>query len=522
MVRHCIAYGCVNRSNKPEYSKLSWHSLPINNAKLLRTWLLKMKRKDPPVSKHSYLCSEHFSEDCFMRCVGGKRYLKSGSVPTRFSFSPEEKPKRKAPVYRSAARETTKSQVKDKVILNSQSNPVDNLAELESVNIPCQEYEIPNVTSDKAESVKSKEELLMEKLKEKEEEVKRLNECLEVQRKELEEELTEKMKQLELERELRKELESMFQQSLFNIDNIKSNSKLLRFYTGFPNYEVSSIVLSFLGRDTASKLVYSNTEQNDAQKREKAGPRRTLSVEEEFFLVLCRYKVGLLEEDLAARFRISQSLVSRIIVTWTKFMYYRFKELDIFPDRQIIELHKPACFKNKYKGTTVIIDATEIYIEKPSNPEAQQLTFSTYKNSNTLKALVGITPSGSVCFISDLYGGCISDKEITSKSGFIDKLQQGDEVMADRGFNIQKMLASKGVKVNVPPFMNQSGQFTEQEMLATRRIATLRIHVERAIERIKNYHILHFIPTTLCKSGLIDMIFFVCAMLINFLPPLAK
>ena len=60
------------------------------------------------------------------------------------------------------------------------------------------------------------------------------------------------------------------------------------------------------------------------------------------------------------------------------------------------------------------------------------------------------------------------------------------------------MLASKGVKVNGPPFMNQSGQFTEQEMLATRRIATLRIHVERAIERIKNYnHILDFIPTTL-------------------------
>jgi len=151
------------------------------------------------------------------------------------------------------------------------------------------------------------------------------------------------MKQLELERELRKELESMFQQSLFNIDNIKSNSKLLRFYTGFPNYEV----FSFLGRDSASKLVYSNTEQNDAQKRERTGPKRTLSVEEESFLELCRYKVGLLEEDLAARFRISQSLVSRIIVTWTKFMYYRFKELDIFPDRQIIELHKPACFKNK-------------------------------------------------------------------------------------------------------------------------------------------------------------------------------
>ena len=61
---------------------------------------------------------------------------------------------------------------------------------------------------------------------------------------------------------------------------------------------------------------------------------------------------------------------------------------------------------------------------------------------------------------------------------------------------------SQGVKVNVPPFVNQSGLFTEEEMLATRRI-----HGERAIERIKNYHILGFIPTTICKSGLIDIIF---------------
>ena len=134
-----------------------------------------------------------------------------------------------------------------------------------------------------------------------------LNERLEVQRKELEEELTEKMKQLELERELRKEFESMFQRSLFNIDNIKSNSKLLRFYTGFLNYEVCSIALSVLRRDAASTLVYSNTGQNDAQKGDKAGPKRTLSVEEEFFLVLCHYRDGLLDEDLAGRFRISGS-----------------------------------------------------------------------------------------------------------------------------------------------------------------------------------------------------------------------
>lgn len=300
---------------------------------------------------------------------------------------------------------------------------------------------------------------------------------------------------------------------------------MFKFYTGFQNYEVFSKVLNFLGREAASKLDYCNKELiQGLGLKDKPGPQRALSVEDEFFLLLCRCKVGLLEEDLASRFRISQSLVSKILTTWIKFVFFRFKELNIFPDRDIIELHKPQCFKDKYKGTTVIIDATEIYIEKPSNPEAQQLTFSSYKNSNTLKALIGITPSGSVCFVSQLYGGSISDKEITLKSGFIDKLQRDDEVMADRGFNIQEIpeVVRKGVKVNVPPFMNESGQFTESELLKTRRIATLRIHVERAIERIKNYHILESIPVTLCKNGLIDMIFFICAMFTNFLPPLVS
>jgi len=92
--------------------------------------------------------------------------------------------------------------------------------------------------------------------------------------------------------------------------------------------------------------------------------------------------------------------------------------------------------------------------------------------------------------------------------------------MADRGFNIKEMLASKGVKVNIPPFMNESGQFNESELLETRRIASLRIHVERAMERIKNYHILDFVQITLCMNGIIDMIFLVCAMLSNLLSPL--
>ena len=48
--------------------------------------------------------------------------------------------------------------------------------------------------------------------------------------------------------------------------------------------------------------------------------------------------------------------------------------------------------------------------------------------------------------------------------------------------------------------------------MATRRIATLRIHVERAMERIKNFQITHFFPGSLCHFA--EAIIFACAFLL--------
>ena len=143
----------------------------------------------------------------------------------------------------------------------------------------------------------------------------------------------------------------------------------------------------------------------------------------------------------------------------------------------------------------------------PSNPTAQQLTFSNYKNHNTLKALIGITPSRAVCFVSDLYGGNISDKKLTAGCGILKLLESGDTVMADRGFTIKDIFPA-GVTLNVPPRLNETGQLMENERVTTRRIASIRIHVERAIERVKDYQILHSIPNTIHNS--VNQLFCMC------------
>ena len=56
--------------------------------------------------------------------------------------------------------------------------------------------------------------------------------------------------------------------------------------------------------------------------------------------------------------------------------------------------------------------------------------------------------------------------------------------MADKGFTIREMLKEINVDLNLPPFLNGK-QLTADEVLKGRRIASLRIHVERAIRRIK-------------------------------------
>ena len=70
----------------------------------------------------------------------------------------------------------------------------------------------------------------------------------------------------------------------------------------------------------------------------------------------------------------------------------------------------PDSFRQKYPSTRVIIDGTEFHIEKLANPNVQASTWSNYKNTNTLKLLVGVTPNGVICFLSNLWGGRISDK----------------------------------------------------------------------------------------------------------------
>ena len=75
------------------------------------------------------------------------------------------------------------------------------------------------------------------------------------------------------------------------------------------------------------------------------------------------------------------------------------------------------------------------------------------------------------------------------RSGFLNlPFARGDSVMADKRFPVQDLLPH-GVSLNIPPFLGSKGQMTPEEVVQTQQIASLQIHVERAINKIKNFNI---------------------------------
>ena len=313
--------------------------------------------------------------------------------------------------------------------------------------------------------------------------------------------------------------------SKFSAACIKDDKKM-KFYTGIPTVSIFNVIFALIAKyfpnivywRGAKRFVSSKVKkhQRDRQTFHKVCKR------DQFLLTLMKLRLGLLNEDLANRFGISSATCSVIFTSWIKLLSKVLSTpLIAWLDREVVRSNLPKAFEGKYGKTRCIIDCTEVYIDRPKSLENQAKTWSDYKKHNTIKFLVAIAPSGFITFVSKCYGGRASDQFICQDSGFYKLLEYGDEVMADRGFQIQEDLLYYYCRLSIPPGARIKAQMTKTECSKTKDIANLRIHVERAINRIKTFRILkNTIPLTLIP--LADDIISTCAALCNIQAPLIR
>ncbi|XP_076067689.1 uncharacterized protein LOC143040483 [Oratosquilla oratoria] len=217
-----------------------------------------------------------------------------------------------------------------------------------------------------------------------------------------------------------------------------------------------------------------------------------LLAEDQLFLTIIKLRQDKDDIEVSILFRISQTYASKIVNVWINFMFFQLQEINFWPERNTVQDLMPVNFKKQFPSTRVILDATEVPIQKPSNVNSQSAKFSTYKNRNTLKTMIGCTPGELISYVSDSYDGSASDRQIIERSCLIQghMFESGDSIMADRGIRVQDLFALLDVKVNTPTMLQRKSQLEPQEVITNRRIASKRIHVERVIGIGKTFKIL--------------------------------
>lgn len=289
-------------------------------------------------------------------------------------------------------------------------------------------------------------------------------------------------------------------------DTFKDDDEKVRLYTGLPSFAVLMTLFNFLEPDLIQA-------QNSA-----------LTKFQKVILVLMRLKLNLSVQYLADQFKVLPGTISKTFQTNLNVMFVKLQSLIYWPTQDERRLTMPMEFRKFFglKIAVYIIDCFEIFIERSSKLKARAQTWSSYKHHNTVKYLIGISPQGSISYISQGYGGRASDKSVTNDSGFLEKLQYGDVVLADRGFDIAESVAQASSEVMIPAFTKGKSQLSAVDIEKTRTLAHVRVHVDRVIGLVRNKYVilqdtlpLDYLISSDGSIPTIDKILTVCCALTN-------
>ena len=122
-----------------------------------------------------------------------------------------------------------------------------------------------------------------------------------------------------------------------SLEEIQQSSDSCQFWTGFPNYGTFKALFDFLNEAAHLKTNWRGQATVESRHfseayKSKPGPTSKNSNEQEFLMVMIRLRAGLPLRDLAQRFGLSVSSVSKICTAWINLMYFELKKLCQMPD----------------------------------------------------------------------------------------------------------------------------------------------------------------------------------------------
>ena len=469
----CCAPGCQNWRGKSGCAGIRFYRIPRDKSVRL-TWLARINRADlrlKDVTENTRLCSAHFHNGA-----------KTNEQPLPVKFKHKTYPVCRRRVARQKGRSTSLSSVRapskrkpiistipvsssseareeDRVVASSDCACYSGVTEdpqpqTGAVGIPAQAPTNCGTTGIDLEADRCSLDLSSSPCTDSS--AAHSSGCAELERVKLE----NMYLRMQIERQA-KQIEKLTSPGL---ELVLCSDEMLAYYTGLPSKRVFTSLLCLIEKHMG--LLYSPSGH-------PRGPSRQLRPGEEFLMLLMRLRLALPERDLQFRFQLrDSSRVSKILSAWLPFLAKVLPPLMPWPRKSTVKKNMPQPFKtnSSYCRVRAILDCAEFEMEAPSALSLNAMTYSDYKGRNTVKVLFVVTPDGYISFVSSAYPGSISDNAITLKSGLLDRMDPGDEIMADKGFTLSNTeLQPRGIKLVLPPFRYGGSQFTAAEVETTKK-----------------------------------------------------
>ena len=521
MPKNCCAVGCSNVYTKR--SGIQFYRFPAD-AERRTKWIAAVGRNNWSPTEYTWICSEHFVSGAKSNNPLAPNYLPTlfkhieSSIKRKLEGRVQDFERRQG-AKRRRIEEAEKDKLDKEAAIQLQLKEQEANKKLEEEAERKRMEEI-NLEKQHQEALLRRHKMVLEnKRKQKEAEEQRDTSMVKERSKlihdmqkitEAHDGLMVKCKEmkhdLDVTNSAKSRLESMvdaLSSRVLNESAITNDERKVHYYTGLSSLTVLRAVFNI----TAKDLPIDDTQ--------------ACTLFEQFLITLIKLRLNLGDQDLAYRFAISQPSVSRYTSRWLDLLSTKLDFLIHWPDRQELMKIMPTDFRKHFKKCVIIIDCFEVFIERPTSLKARAQTYSNYKKHNTVKFLIGIMPQGSIAFVSKGWGGRVSDVYITENSGLLRNLLPGDLILADRGFTIEQILGLYCAEVKIPSFTKGKKQLSKLEVDTTRRLAQVRIHVERVIGLVRQkYRILQStLPINMIKCdddlSAVDKIVTICCALCN-------
>ncbi|XP_008326716.1 uncharacterized protein LOC103391988 isoform X2 [Cynoglossus semilaevis] len=234
-------------------------------------------------------------------------------------------------------------------------------------------------------------------------------------------------------------------------------------------------------RESVEKMSLSeNSLRNDAEKQ--------------LLLTLMRLRLDLRNQDLAYRFGVKASTVTRTVHRMVNIMSSTLVPTAVFwPSRAELRKNLPAALRASHPDCAVIIDCFTVPFEEPFAQGDQQKSVGQNAQGfgagyNLLKYLIGVAPQGVVTFVSRGVQGNISDKSLAEGCGFLCKLLPGDVVLASHNLDIADSVAARGAVFQIAGGVQGAANGSSKDLLSTvcaSETLGVQKHVETVISMVK-------------------------------------